>query len=109
MTRPESTGLEEVRYLGLGVTLIETAAIKEIPEPWFDFEWGHNEQAGWHIARSEDVYFFDKLREHGVKCYLDHDLSKHVTHLGEFAYTNMMAIPEHELLNYTVGDDDAGC
>jgi len=105
ITRQSSTGLEHVRYLGLGCCMIEARVFKGVPEPWFDFIWSEpNPETGRvHIDKSEDVFMFDKLREHGWKCMVDHDLTKHVTHLGTFQYGWEHGIPEDELLTSMYG------
>lgn len=100
-TRPDSSGLQEVRYSGLGVTMIRADVFENLPEPWFDFEWHRNKETGeWFIGRSEDVVFFDLLHEKGFKVWLDHDLSKHVEHIGQFAFSNYHAMPPGEMRQY---------
>lgn len=96
-TRPESSGLQRVRFSGLGVAMIHADVFRQVPEPWFDFEWGQDPETGeWIIVRSEDVYMFDKLAEHGFYPYIDHDLSKHVEHIGVFNYSNFHGLPQTE-------------
>jgi hypothetical protein len=86
VTNAASEGLEEVEALGFGCVMIKTDCLKKMPDmakkPWFFYEWlpRQNEQVG------EDVYFCNLLRSTGVKLYVDHDLSKEVQHLGQFAY-----------------------
>jgi hypothetical protein len=95
--RPESTGLEEIRYSGLGVSCIKAHVFDNMEEPWFDFIWGkHPETGQWIIERSEDVVFLDKCREQGFKVMLDYDLSKRIEHLGQFAYTWVHALTMDE-------------
>lgn len=96
-TRPNDKGLQAVRYSGLGVAMIRASVLRSVPEPWFDFEWDYDtEKDEWFIGRSEDVVFFDKLRDFGHTVYLDHDLSQHVEHIGVFGYRNEHAIPQDE-------------
>lgn len=75
------TGVEEVARLGMGVTLIEMAAIKHVPAPHFEVLWNKNGYI------SEDNYFCDKLRAQGVKIYVDHDASKNIGHVGDYVYS----------------------
>jgi cellulose synthase/poly-beta-1,6-N-acetylglucosamine synthase-like glycosyltransferase len=107
MTYPSSTGLEEVRYIGLGVAMIRGEVFRKVPEPWFDFEWskkpGQNGRP--YIERSEDVFMFDTIREHGYGCYVDHDLSKHVAHLGEFGYNYVHGLPDDYKVSILEEDD----
>lgn len=85
-TRTDSTGLEEVETMGMGLVLMRTRCLKDLPnldeEPWFHFEWikGRREQVG------EDTYFFRHLRRAGVRLFVDQDLSKECGHLGQFEY-----------------------
>jgi hypothetical protein len=99
-TRPDSTGLQAVRFSGLGVTMIQADVFRKVPEPWFDFVWESNDKGQWFIGMSEDVYLFTKLAEYGIVPHVDHDLSKHVEHIGSFNYTNFHALPKAEQLNY---------
>ena len=85
ITRESSTGLEEVDAIGFGCVLMKAAAFNKLPDPkrkpwfWFDMVNGGN-----HVG--EDVYFCDLLRKSGVKIYVDHDLSKECSHIGNFEY-----------------------
>ena len=38
------------------------------------------------IVEGEDVYFCTMARVHGFEVWVDHDLSKEVTHIGQFEY-----------------------
>lgn len=76
------TGLEEVDVTGLGVCLMDVRVFKDIPKPWFLM--GYNPNTGKHMG--EDVYFFRKLKDAGYKCWVDHDLSREVGHIGTFEY-----------------------
>lgn len=82
-TGPESTGIEKVARAGTGVMLIHLDLFKTIPMPWFDHEWLPEK----HIFRGEDFGFCDRARSHGFDIYVDHDVSKEVFHVGQFAYS----------------------
>lgn len=84
-TRPQSTGLEEVEYCGMGVMLMRTDVVAGLPRPLFRH--GLNEQL---TDVGEDVVFCRTLRAAGHQVYIDHDLSKGVRHIGQYEY----AIPE---------------
>ncbi len=90
-TTMESTGLEQVWFGGFGVCLIDLSVFDRIEWPWFDMCW--MEDGG---LVGEDVYFFNKLREKDIPVYVDHDLSKHVNHIGSFEYNNFMAESDDE-------------
>lgn len=101
-TTEESEGLEEVEALGFGVCLLDMSVVKKMgldPEdrdfhPFF-FEWinGKGLQVG------EDVLFCNSLREHGGRIFVDHDLSKVVTHIGDYEYTTDHAALSEEMKN----------
>jgi len=78
LTIEESTGVEEVKFSGLGIALIETEVFKKIPNPWFPMDYVESEKS----YQTDDVGFFNKAREYGYKCYVDHDASKLIAHCG---------------------------
>jgi hypothetical protein len=90
----DSTGLQEVDSVGLGVALIDMQVFQALPGPWFAFEW-FNE--GRHMV-GEDVYFCRKMRkELGVPVLIDHDLSHEVRHVGSFEYHMTDALVQRDL------------
>lgn len=96
-TTVESTGLEEVEAIGFGLCLMRADALLDLnpDERWFWFEAQEN---GGMVG--EDVWFWRKVREAGHKVYVDHDISKEVSHIGQFEYTlNMVeADPENMIV-----------
>jgi hypothetical protein len=86
-TTKDKTGIEEVSHAGMGVMLIDLAVMKDIPEPWFPITW-HREQKTYV---GEDVYFAHLLQNNAVPMFIDHDLSKLVTHVGVFEYTTALS------------------
>lgn len=78
----DSTGLEKVEALGFGFVLFDLRLMREKiaawPKPWFANVWREDVQK----LVGEDVYFCERAREDGVKIFVDHDLSKEITHLG---------------------------
>jgi hypothetical protein len=85
-TTEESTGLEPVEAMGFGLLLMHTDVLYSLPSPkespWFFFDWlpKRGQQIG------EDVWFFRKVKEAGWKVFVDHDLSKECTHIGQWEY-----------------------
>ncbi len=77
------SGVVEVSACGLGVFLIETALLAEIAPPHFGIEWVEEKQE--HAG--EDFYFIKKLRENGVRIFVDQDISQSIGHAGEFIYS----------------------
>ena len=81
-TMPESTGLQEVGSVGMGVMLIKANVFAKLAEPWFETPWRHDKRG--YIG--EDVFFCKKAREAGFKIWIDHDVSKEIGHIGMFEF-----------------------
>jgi hypothetical protein len=82
MTSQGRSGVEEIGRMALGLALVDMRVVKHVPAPRFEIRWDDSVQ----MCCSDDVYFSDKLRAHGVKIYVDHDLSQHVYHIGDFPF-----------------------
>lgn len=89
-TLPESTGLQEIAYTGFGVSLFEIDVWKRTPQPWFQPQFVPEADA----YTTEDNPCYAKIREAGFKCYVDHDASKLVDHMGHAKYGWKMYRPE---------------
>lgn len=83
VTTEKSRGIEEIIYSGFGLSLFEVSALKAIKEPRFAPQWHEPTQS----YTTEDLPCFEALRAAGYKVYLDHDASKKINHLGDFAYS----------------------
>lgn len=90
-TLPTSRGLEPAKGGGLGVALFERRVFEQVPRPWFNLRWRLD--GATPRIDGEDIWLFQKCREAGFDVMVDHDLSQHVGHLGQFEYTNQMADP----------------
>lgn len=77
------SGVEAVGHIGLGLFLLELSALQAVPAPYFEVRWNSATQD----YDSEDTYFCEKLRAHGIPVYVDHDLSQAIGHLGEISYS----------------------
>lgn len=77
--------VEQVDTMGLGVVLMTADVFKLIDRPWFV----------WDDAEGEDGFFFRKLREKGVRPFVDHQLSWEVGHVGSQVLTNADAVADH--------------
>jgi hypothetical protein len=84
-TEDNSSGLEEVEGMGMGLVAIHRDVIDTLEMPYFDWITGKTTFLG------EDVYFFNKVRQNGFKVYVDHDLSKEVFHIGSMKLSNDLA------------------
>lgn len=81
-TAPDSTGLEKVFAVGMGVFLVRADALAGLPLPWFQIGWA----PGLADFVGEDLHFCRLLGEHGFPVLIDHDLSREIRHLGNFEY-----------------------
>jgi len=81
-TMPDSTGLQEVGSVGMGVMLIKANVFAALSEPWFETPWRHDKRG--YIG--EDVFFCQKAAAAGFKIYIDHDVSKEIGHIGTFEF-----------------------
>lgn len=81
VTSKDKTGLEQVLGLGFGMVLIRKEVFQKVEKPWFWFE--QTDKGG---TIGEDIYFCVKAFDKGFKTVLDHDLSKHIRHIGTYEY-----------------------
>ena len=81
-TKKDSTGVVQVHRVGFGLVLIKSSVFRQMSEPYFAFEWLEDKSS----FRGEDYYFCEKARTVGVEFWVDHDLSKQVAHVGDFAF-----------------------
>src|SRR5262245_20910800 len=80
-TLPASSGLEAVDAVGMGAFFMSSDVAAGLPRPWFR----HGlTLLGRDIG--EDRMFCRALREAGTEIWIDHDLSKAVSHVGQRAY-----------------------
>lgn len=78
--------VEQVDVLGFGVCLMSAKVFGMIEQPWFAVE----------PDCGEDGYFFRKLRQAGVRPFVDHQLSRQIGHIGERVFTNDDAEADRE-------------
>jgi len=97
-TGPDSTGLEEVEAVGMGVLLTRADAFQSMPDPrvdpWFFFQKIPGKDGGFRLL-GEDVYFCKLLREAGNRILVDHDLSQDIAHTGQFDFKTIHATVEY--------------
>jgi glycosyltransferase involved in cell wall biosynthesis len=75
------TGIEMADGIGCGVMLIKRKVIEGMEEPYFYFE-----QLPGNRILGEDIYFCVKAKDAGFDTWVDHDLSKHIKHIGQYVY-----------------------
>ena len=83
---PPNRSLQEVDTCAMGCMLIHLPSVVHIKPPHFEVLWDRKRGE----YRSEDRYFCDKMRNAGVKIYIDHDVSRMVTHWGDAGYGYVM-------------------
>lgn len=93
-TEDDSTGIEPVDSIGMGVMLVETAVYEHLEMPWHCVGW--NQQKGTVVG--EDVYFCRKAKDIGAETFIDHDLTKEIGHIGYRTFTYADALNDRPLL-----------
>lgn len=88
-TKKDSSGLEPVSHVGLGLTLIDMRVYDALELPYFHFQ---PIEPDFVKTMGEDVYFFRKMKAAGIECFIDHDLSQNIAHVGKWEYTNQHAV-----------------
>ena len=81
---PPPQGLEKVWRVGAGIMMIDLSILQKIERPWFEIRYSdkHAQFVG------EDWYFVKKVEDAGFDVFIDHDLSRHIGHVGPFQYTH---------------------
>jgi|GEM_PF-1752720 hypothetical protein len=93
ITKETSTGLEEVKLLPQGLTLVAREVYEKMAHPWFLM--GYSEQNRRYVY--QDYYFSQRAMDSGFKLYVDHDLSKLMIHVGSYDYTYKDALRDEAL------------
>ena len=78
-TDQNSHGLQKVDLIGTGLCWTDTWVFQKIKKPWFPIDYSHEED----LYYGEDYGFSKKCHEADIPLYVDHDLSKHIHHLGQ--------------------------
>lgn len=77
------TGLEQIWRVGLAVALVDLKAIEPLGKGIFEVTYDHDLDD--YIG--EDWTFCGHAEKHGIGVWIDHDLSKQVAHIGDYAFT----------------------
>lgn len=83
-TTREKQGLEEVARVGCGVMLIKREVFLKTGLNVFEQPWREK----WQRYQGEDWSLCAAAERAGFKIYVDHGLSQHIGHWGEFNYTH---------------------
>lgn len=87
-TTDSSKGLQRVTVAGMGLMLTDMRVFETLQLPFFAFE---PQKPDFVRDTGEDVYFCRELYKADIPIHIDHDLSKEVSHVGEFKYTNFIS------------------
>ena len=74
-------GLEKVTAVGCGIQMTRREVFDKTPPSWFEFM---KVKGGQWVG--EDVYFCIKAPDAGFDTYLDHDLTPHIGHVGQWDF-----------------------
>jgi hypothetical protein len=84
-TNDDSTGLEQVGGIGMGVALFKRRVFEEIVRPRFLVAWRERQKS--YVG--EDIFLCNLLHTAKIPLIIDHDLSKEVGHMGQFIWWNI--------------------
>ena len=76
-------GVQEAKRIGMGLVLFNLNRLRGIPAPHFEVRWVERYQK----YMGEDRYFTEKLREKGIRIFVDHGISNWTQHWGEIGYS----------------------
>lgn len=91
------TGVEKVRDIGMGFTLIDAGIFKDIPKPWYEVPYVTEKKGMADIKQQEgrflgeDYYVCRLLEHHGIPVHVDHDATRGVGHIGDYIFTESWA------------------
>jgi hypothetical protein len=83
-----TTGIEPVKVLPQGCTLIEMSIFERVPPPWFVLAYLPGTPEREETYSTEDSFFFQRVwDETGLRPFVDHEASRLITHIGDYAYS----------------------
>lgn len=87
-------GLEEADKVGMGLMLVRLDKLRQTRAPHFEVKW-HEEFGNY---RGEDRYFTKKMREAGMRIFVDHGISNFTQHWGDLGYNFTLWNPQKKQL-----------
>lgn len=82
-TDETKSGVEEAYVIPQGMTLVKREVFENTPRPWFMQGYNHETDSYTH---AQDYHFCLMAASAGYKCYIDHDASKKIWHVGTKNY-----------------------
>lgn len=76
------TDLEEIGWMGGGCFLADIEKIKHVEGPHFEVVWSKD----LNNYFDQDYYFSAKLRQAGIKIWMDNACSQHIKHVGDYHF-----------------------
>lgn len=96
----EKQGIEKIAVVGTAVMCIKAEVFFELEYPWFHTPWHPEDQR----FVGEDLYFCAQLKKAGVGLYIDHGLSWHIGHIGQYTYRMDDVLAEREMARIGMWD-----
>lgn len=92
-TKPHSKGLEKVNGTGMGLMLTSMKVFDAMPRPWFHIGYSTVN----HKFLGEDILFCMRAEKLGFETFIDHDLSKQVSHIGTLEFRHEHVEDDEEI------------
>lgn len=77
-------GIEKVWRVGAGIMMIDLSILEKVEKPWFEIR--YSDKNAQFVG--EDWYFVKRVEDAGFDVFVDHELSRHIGHVGPFQYTH---------------------
>ena len=81
-TTDQSPSIERVDGIPHGMMMVHRSVYEQIPAPHYLMEWNKEKR----VELGEDYYFCQKAKEFGINVWLDHALSRQISHIGTYHY-----------------------
>lgn len=82
-TTDASPEIESVNYLPGGMMLVHRSVYETISQPYYAVQYN----ARFNLEVGEDCFFCEKVRAAGIELWIDHAVSRDVSHIGAFSYS----------------------
>lgn len=92
-TKTDSKGLEKVNGTGMGLMLTSMKVFEKMPRPWFHIGYSTVN----HKFLGEDILFCMRAEKLGYETFIDHDLSKQVSHIGSLEFRHEHVEDDEEI------------
>ena len=90
VTDDNSPAMQEVDVLPHGMVMVHRSVYQKIPQPHYLQEFVPE----MNLEIGEDIYFCRKAKEHGIPVWVDHELSREISHIGIFHFNYNLSVPQ---------------